>query len=110
MSRSLYEKAYSEFWDAYEADQGAKWLPLPYELAKQVRGKQWPLFQGLHLSGDLSELINLLNHWRRRLQEWNAWQAVVPRYDEDEAWSLRNHFLESLVFYCMVQPSAARDR
>lgn len=62
------------------------------------------------VGGELRESINLLNAWTRKLAYLEIWSDVVCDYSEDDAWSLRLHFVEPLVFYCMLQPSSTRDR
>ena len=59
---------------------------------------------------DLSELTNILNQWAGALKRWHAWLHVLEGMPMEEAWAVQWEFIEPLVYQCMFQPSAARDR
>lgn len=61
------------------------------------------------VEGDVRETINLLNKWRRHLLDWEVWMDVLGSFTDHDAWTVRDHFIEPLVFYCMMQPSSIRD-
>jgi hypothetical protein len=44
------------------------------------------------------------------MSDLQVWSGVLTDYGEEDAWSLRLHFIEPLVHYCMLQPSSTRDR
>ncbi|MBK9027932.1 MAG: hypothetical protein IPN98_08815 [Propionivibrio sp.] len=51
-----------------------------------------------------------LNAWRRNLANLKDWSEILADYDQNDAWALRNHFVEPMVYFCMLQPSSTRDR
>lgn len=62
-------------------------------------------------AAEIQETINSVNAWGMRLHEWSAWNLVVDSYErEEERWEVLQHFVESLAFFCMHQPSAVSDR
>lgn len=110
MSRELFEEAYRRFWDHLEAQTPRNSL-LSYDLCKSLGEANWRIgFISFMVEGELRESINLLNTWMRHLAELEAWSATLSNYSEDDAWSLRIHFVEPAVYYCMLQPSSTRDR
>lgn len=110
MSRSLFENAYRRFWDHLES-QTPRYPPFSYDLCASVGKVKWHNpFVDFMVDGELRESINLLNAWIRKLSYLEIWSKVLCDYSEDDAWSLRLHFVEPLVYYCMLQPSSTRDR
>lgn len=112
MSRHLFEDAYRKFWDRLES-QAFRCPPLSYDLCGAAKKVNWHMpFINFMVDGELSESINLLNAWGRKLTYLEIWSEVLCDYSEceDDAWSLRLHFVEPLVYYCMLQPSSTRDR
>lgn len=84
-----------------------KYLSYDFKTIKEIR---WNLSFGDMVQNELCELINRLNSWQELLLRWQAWNSVINAYnEEDEAWKLRAEFLETLVHYCLFQPSAIRD-
>lgn len=82
-----------------------------YDLCDLVGKAEWSIpFVGFMVDGELRESINELNAWLRHLEDLKVWAEVLKSYDEEDAWSLRLHFVEPLVRYCMLQPSSTRDR
>jgi hypothetical protein len=110
MSRAFFEKAYRRFWDHLDSQQPRD-PPRSYDLCQNLEKARWSVtFVGLMVEGELRESINLVNAWTRHLLELEAWSTVLRTYSEDDAWSLRTHFVEPAVYYCMLQPSSTRDR
>lgn len=81
---------------------------LPYDF-DQVDRHQWQLLGDMMVKDELREITNILNQWEGSLHRWQAWNAVIGTYGEDEAWELRREFLEALAHRCLLQPSATRD-
>jgi hypothetical protein len=72
---------------------------------------EWKIpFVEMMVNGELRESINWLNSWLRNLERLKIWAAILVDYSDDEAWGLRHHFVEPLVYFCMLQPSSTRDR
>lgn len=110
MTRQFFENGYRRFWDFTESRTN-HYQPLSYELCDAVEKVHWHISLVDHMvSGELRETINLLNAWKRQLSFLDIWSNVLSDYPEDDAWALRFHFVEPLVFFCMHQPSSTRDR
>lgn len=85
--------------------------PLSYKLSNQISDIRFSLpFVQLGISDDLRELINLINSWCNQLTNWLIWLEVLENFNEDEQWSLQYNFIEPIIFLCMFQPSAMKDR
>jgi len=111
MRRKLFEEAYRKFWDLIEAQEMPRYQCNSYDLCDLVGKAEWSIpFVGFMVDGELRESINELNAWQRHLANLKIWCDLLGTYDEDDAWSLRLHFVEPLVRYCMLQPSSTRDR
>lgn len=111
MRRELFEEAYKKFWDHIEAQKTPRYWCNSYELCDLVGSVEWRIpFVGLMVDGELRESINELNKWQKHLANLKVWLELLAAYDEEDAWSLRLHFIEPLVYYCMLQPSSTRDR
>jgi hypothetical protein len=111
MRRELFEGAYRKFWDLIEAQDIPRYQCNSYDLGDLVGKAEWSVpFVGFMVSGELTESINQLNAWLRNLEDVKVWAAILAEYDEKEAWSLRNHFVEPMVHFCLLQPSSSRDR
>ncbi|CAK8713094.1 MAG: hypothetical protein CDV28_101161 [Candidatus Electronema aureum] len=96
---------------------------LPYDFEEAIDARHWQ-FDDIHLDvnrrsiindmvkSELRELTNDLNQWHESLRNWYAWNKVLQFFSTDEAkaWELRRAFLETLIFYCLFQPSSSRDR
>src|SRR5437899_1224049 len=110
MDKQCLERAYRKFLDERESTDLTPWFPLSYDVARAAATVKWHApFSELMVSGDLQETMNLLNSWRRRLRDWHIWLKVLKDYDDDASWFMRDHFLEPIVFFCMLQPSSTRD-
>lgn len=81
---------------------------LPYDLL-ELEGYRWGPLGLPFVRDDLQEVINLLNQWQSYLLRWDAWNRVLQPYPEEDAWEIRREFLESMVHYCLLQPSSMRD-
>lgn len=111
MRRDLFEGAYRKFWDCLEVPNTTRYQSNSYELCDLVGNADWSIpFVGFMVDGELRESINELNAWRRNLDQLEVWSEILKDYDENDAWSLRNHFVEPMVHFCMHQPSSTRDR
>lgn len=111
MRRELFEEAYRKFWDLIEAQEMPRYQCNSYDLCDLVGKAEWNIpFVGFMVDGELRESINELNAWLCHLENLKVWLEVLKSYDEEDAWSLRLHFVEPLVRYCMLQPSSTRDR
>lgn len=111
MRRELFEEAYKKFWDLAEANKTPRYRYNSYELCDLVGTADWSIpFVGFMVDGELRESINKLNAWLRCLADLKVWQELLSGYEEEDAWSLRLHFIEPLVYYCMLEPSSTRDR
>ncbi|MDB5909643.1 MAG: hypothetical protein JWP34_3757 [Massilia sp.] len=109
MEEAVLADAYRQFLDARQALPWPAGYPIGYALAKKVEEQDWGPFLSFHVEGDLRETINLLNTWRRHLHDWEIWMGVVDAFADNDAWTIRDHFIEPLVFYCMMLPSSTRD-
>lgn len=109
MEQTVLAEAYKQFLEARRTRPWPADYPISFDLAKQVEKQQWELFMHFQVEGDLRETINLLNKWRRHLLDWEIWMDVLDSFSANDAWTVRDHFVESLVFYCMMQPSSLRD-
>jgi len=111
--RNFKEKVFSQFLDMEEQYYSPLKL-LSYDFCREIcagnKGK-WNLspFMNYTIGGELREIINRLNSWRGYLDNWSVWLQVLSKYNEDEAWDIRSEFIDTLVFFCMFQPSAVRD-
>lgn len=111
MRRELFEGAYGKFWDLIEAQEMPRYQCNSYDLCNFVGNAEWSVpFVGFMVDGELRESINELNAWLGHLENLKVWEEVLTGYNEEDAWSLRLHFVEPLVRYCMLQPSSTRDR
>ncbi|WP_116809999.1 hypothetical protein [Steroidobacter cummioxidans] len=110
MDRIILEKAFGEFLDERARIPTLRDFPLPYDICDKVHMAEWPHFMGLAISADVRETINSLNAWGRHLTDWAAWLIVFPKYKENDAMTIQMYCAEAPVFFCMVQPSATRDR
>ena len=111
MGRELFEGAYRKFWDRIESHETPRYQNNPYEICSVVGEAEWSTpFVGFMVDGELHESINQLNAWQRNLADSGVWAAILAEYDENDAWSLRNHFVEPMVYFCLLQPSSTRDR
>lgn len=82
---------------------------LLYDFDEKVAEYQWRMFGGTMVTDEFREITNIINHWHGLLLRWHAWNKAIAGYKEDEAWTLRREFLESLAHHCLLSPSAARD-
>jgi hypothetical protein len=111
MRRELFEGAYRKFWDRIEFLKAPRYLCNSYDICNLVDSVEWKIpFVEMMVNGELRESINWLNSWLRNLERLKIWAAILVDYSDDEAWGLRHHFVEPLVYFCMLQPSSTRDR
>lgn len=113
MERKIFETAYLHFLEEREIRKPMDGYPLSYNLCDSIEDGEWKNgipFINLMVSGELRETINLLNSWCRHLTSWAVWIKVLEKYNEQDSWLIRDHFVESIVFLCMFQSSSTRDR
>lgn len=84
--------------------------PLPYDFEKEISTRQWLFLGEVMVRDELRELTNSMNLWYDSLLRWHTWNKVIQPYDRNDSWELQREFLESLIFYCLFQPSSSRDR
>lgn len=106
----MLEDAYSKYWNRIESNGIPRFKLFPYDLCEKIKEGKWFAMTEWMVSGELCEAINQLNAWTTRLLDMEVWLDVVSQYEEDDAWIIRSHFVEPLVYFCMFQPSATRDR
>jgi hypothetical protein len=109
--RQLYERAHHFFMDRLEVFIDTAEFPLSYDLCEQIKAIHWytPIM-GLSIGNDLCEAINQLHSWYQSLVDLSLWIEVLKEFDDEDQWSIRSRYVEPLAFYCMLQPSATRDR
>lgn len=110
MSREFFEVAYRKYWDKQESNSSRVVELCEYELCDEIRRAKWYVMADFMVEGELREATNLMNSWRLKLLQWEGWIDVLDEYGEDDAWQIRSHFVESIAYFCMFQPSAVRDR
>lgn len=110
MSRELFEDAYRKYWDEIERRPIPRFGLHPFDLCEEVEDGSWLTFTGMMVSGELRESINLMNSWRVHLFHLEIWSEVLLDYEGHDAQSIQMHFVEPIVYFCMHQPSATRDR
>jgi hypothetical protein len=82
---------------------------LPYDF-DHIKSLKWKILGEEMVFCELRELTNIVNQWRSYLRKWHAWNLVIGKYKEEDAWELRIEFLETRAHYCLLQPSAVRDK
>lgn len=111
MSRELFEEAYRKYWDISDTWPDHRNC-YSYALCDIAMAANWSIpFVGFMVDGELRETINHINSWSRALTNIEIWRKVLLLdYSDEDRWSLRLHFVESEVHYCLLQPSSTRDR
>ncbi|MCX2768993.1 hypothetical protein [Pseudoalteromonas sp. B530] len=74
-----------------------------------LKNRKWHLLADEMIQCDLRDLTNILNSWNNSLSKWHAWNQIIQKYDDMEAWELRSEFLDSLVHKCLLTPASIRD-
>lgn len=110
MSREFFEDAYRKYWDKQESNSSRVIELCDYKLCDEIRQVKWYVMADSMVEDELREATNLMNSWRMKLLQWEGWLDVLDEYGEDEGWQIGSHFVESIAYFCMFQPSAARDR
>jgi len=72
------------------------------------------------VAGEIQETFNLVNRWGATLFRLQVWIEVYREYERelessegdihDRLWELRDHAIDPLAYYCMLQPSASKWR
>ena len=110
MERHALEQAFRAFLDAREQLPLAPDFPFCYALVDEMESGSWRLMGGEMIADHLQETTNLMNEWWSRLRDWQAWLDVIDaETDKQQAWEIQWHFVEPLVLWCMLRPSAMRD-
>lgn len=109
--RVLLTEAYGRFHDVSEQSRD-KFPGLTsfdvVELAETVKGA---LAWAWGIPSEIREIINIVNAWGIRLHDWGIWNRVLEGYgSDDEKWTITDHFVEPIAFFCMFQPSGLVDR
>ena len=110
---ALYQNAYTSFMTEYEALAPGKAKPLSYDLSQAAEDAPWRLpFLGFLMGGELRESLNDIHSWADQLVTLQAWAQMLEKnaLNEDDKWTVRRHFVEPLATWCLLQPSATRDR
>ena len=109
--RALVAQAYARFLDMM-LTQRPHYPGLTDYTAVERAGKtqgSGPWWWGA--AGEIRETINSINAWGVRVHEWGAWNLVIETYENEmDRWDILNHFVEPVVFFCMLQPSSLADR
>ncbi|MEF3082726.1 hypothetical protein V3391_10980 [Luteimonas sp. SMYT11W] len=109
--KAFSQDAYARYQDTIEQIRRRHPGLTSYDIADRVDGTQGTFAWHWGAASEVRESINSLNAWGVRLHEWQAWNAVLSSYsDEEDRWEVLHHFLEPVVFYCMLQPSGFADR
>ncbi|MBB4867288.1 hypothetical protein HNP46_006199 [Pseudomonas nitritireducens] len=109
--RSLLERANDKFLDEMDKFKHEEFYPLQYEICEAIKEHEWhiPLME-ISISGDLKEAINKIHQWYNTEKHWKCWERAISSFKLKDAWTIRNIYIESLSQYCLLQPSATRDR
>ncbi|MEO8315600.1 MAG: hypothetical protein ABI645_12510 [Pseudomonadota bacterium] len=108
-SRDLLRLGYESYLERMRAGGLEPDLPyLPYDFARFWE-HTWTHMGGAMIQGELRDFTNLLNDWQNRLTKWHAWNCVLVRHNEQDAWGLRKEFLEADAHLCLTCPSSIRD-
>lgn len=108
--RQLLEGAYQRFHDLIDANVGTSYERFSYDICDEIKRANWSNAGAWVVPNTVREAINELHSWRLRLQDWELWIHLKPEYDFNDWWTIQLHLLEPIVFYCMHQPSAFKDR
>ena len=93
--------------DAYLVELGNRGEPTrPYLSFDFIHTREWHIFGAEMVGDELRELTNSVNRWHGNLERWHAWNNVIQSNEEEEAWKVRREFVETLVHYCLLEPSA----
>jgi len=108
--RHLLEGAYRRFHDLIDARVGTSFERFSYDFCDEIKHANWSNAGAWVIPNAVREAINELHSWQLRLEDWELWILLKPEYDFDDWWTIQLHILEPIVFYCMHQPSAFKDR
>jgi hypothetical protein len=111
-SRSQYEEATRRFLDL-DAKHPALRQRLPHfpcETLKSV-DLSFPMFNEMIVQ-ELADFVNWMNSWQNYLDDLAHWQTVLDSYgtDEQARWAATYDLVKPMLFFCLFQPSAAKDR
>lgn len=109
MIQDDFKNAYHQFWQICETEPNSGYSPFPYEACDLVEAGKWWHMTGWMVRDELCSAINMINAWRMNLSHWATWMRVMESKDEQTSMELQFHFLDTLVFFCMFQPSSVRD-
>jgi hypothetical protein len=79
----------------------------------KIEGVEQTFLTTLPFSHHLRTSIQMLYAYCiARDESWRVFQQnqILADYDQNDALALRNHFVEPMVYFCMLQPSSTRDR
>lgn len=109
MEEAILAEAYQQFLQARKVAPAPDGYPISFDLTARISERDWGPFISFMIEGDFRETTNLFNTWRRHLHDWEIWMGVVEAFGDSDAWTIRDHFIEPIVFYCMMKPSSTRD-
>lgn len=109
--RELYESAHSMFMDKLEVFIDKIEFPLSYDLTDEIREVSWgSSMMSFAVATELKETINQLHCWYGYLVDLSLWTEVLDAFEGNDRWYIRQQYVEQLAYYCMLQPSATRER
>lgn len=110
MKANDLKKVYRNFCDELYRHPHDSGYPISYDICAVAEKVTWGLYGGFAVSRDLVEIINFLHDWYGQVRRWSVWMKVLRSYDGDDAWHIRRQCIQPVVFFCMFQPNAFRDR
>lgn len=109
--RTLLVEAYSRFHDELGAMRNDFPGLTPYDPVERAKATQGTFAWWWGAASEIRETINTINAWGGQLHDWGAWNRVIDSYaSEDDKWEISSHFVETIAFFCMLQPSSLADR
>lgn len=109
--RAFTTKAYAQFHEKLLANRPQFPGLSDYAPVERAQATSGTLAWRWGAASEIQETINSVNAWGMRLHEWRVWGQVVDSYESDEdKLEVLHHFVESIAFFCMLQPSSLADR
>jgi len=103
--------AYARYQEALEQIRRRHPGLTSYDIVERVDAARGTFAWWWAAASELRETINSLNAWAVRVHEWQAWNGMLSNYEnQEDKLEVLHHFLEPVVFYCMLQPSSFADR
>lgn len=109
--RLLLERAHGKFLDEVDKFKHAPFYPIQYKICQKIEDHEWHIpFMGFSISGDTKETINKIHQWYNAAKHWKCWESAILDFELEDAWTIRNIYIESLSQYCLLQASSTRER